>query len=136
MHVLDASVWVSLFFPEDMRHAETVAWVTQVIQGQTPFAAPILVLPEVAGAVARRSGVAAYGTRAAGQVARFPALTLASLDEPLAALATDLAARAYLRGSDATYVALALRLGAPLVTWDAQQRDRTRQVVATYSPLF
>jgi predicted nucleic acid-binding protein len=39
-----------------------------------------------------------------------------------------------LRGADAVYVALARRLGMPLVTWDAEQRERAKPVVRVVTP--
>ena len=105
----------------------------QVVQGE-PVAAPLLVLAEVAGAVARRTGVSELGARAVSQMQRLPNARLVPVDTELAQLGAQLAAELRLRGADALYVALARRLSIPLVTWDQEQRERGRPLVAVLNP--
>jgi predicted nucleic acid-binding protein len=132
--VLDASVWVSFLFPDDAFHRRTIDWFEHTADLRQQLASPLLVLPEVSGAIARRTRYAEDGLAGAAEVARFPSLSLVPLDEDLAQAAADVAARHYLRGSDAVYAALALHLGVPLVTWDEEQRERARRVVTAVTP--
>ena len=37
-------------------------------------------------------------------------------------------------GSCSVYVALARRLGVPLVTWDREQRERGREAIVAWTP--
>ena len=56
------------------------------------------------------------------------------LDETLARQALDVAASHHLRGSDAVYVAVALRFGSSLATLHREQQERLAAVVSTYQP--
>ncbi|MSQ13680.1 MAG: PIN domain-containing protein [Dehalococcoidia bacterium] len=134
MYVVDASVWVSGFFPTDSAHEVSLRWLGAIIESGANAFAPALVLPEVAGAIARRSGATEMGVEAADQLTSLPTLQIVILDTEIAALSTRLAAELRLRGADAVYVALARRLGMSLVTWDAEQRERAGQVVRAMTP--
>ena len=83
--------------------------------------APALALAEVAGAISRRTGHSSLGTGATASLQRLPSMRLIPVDVELAQLGAELAAGLHLRGADALYVALAHRLGVPLVTWDREQ---------------
>jgi predicted nucleic acid-binding protein len=65
---------------------------------------------------------------------RFPHVTWINLDENLAALAAEIAARHRLRGSDAVDVAVARRFATPLVTLDAERLERVQTVVTVRRP--
>jgi predicted nucleic acid-binding protein len=134
VYVVDASVWVSWFVPADAHHDPSRRWMSaQVAQGE-PIVAPLLVLAEVAGAVARRTGLSALGAHAVSLVRHLPNARLVAVDEELAQLGALVAAQLRLRGADALYVALARRLGIPLVTWDQEQRERGRPLIAVLNP--
>ena len=91
-----------------------------------------MALVEIAGAVARRTGQT--GLEAASLVERLPITRLVPVDVELARLAAEVAASLQLRGADATYVALAQRLGIPLVTWDEEQRQRGKSAAQVFTP--
>jgi predicted nucleic acid-binding protein len=61
-------------------------------------------------------------------------LFLETVDEDLARESARLAIDLGLRGSDAVYVAVALRHSYTLVSWDREQRERARSVVDVASP--
>lgn len=65
MFVVDASVWVSRFLPDDDFHKVSKAWLDKMIEEGIVLAAPALLIPEVAGAIARRTGSARAGIPAA-----------------------------------------------------------------------
>ena len=56
------------------------------------------------------------------------------VDRALGLQAYHLAANLRIRGADAIYVALAQSLSIPLITWDAEQQQRTVGHITTYTP--
>jgi len=127
--VLDASVWVSCLVPQDAHHEPSRRWLAQHMAEAGLTVAPALILPEVSGPVARRTGRSRLGREAAKALRRLPGLRLVTLDAQLAGEAEALAAEYRLRGADSVYVAVARRLKLPLVTWDAEQLERAADVV-------
>lgn len=137
MYVVDASVWVSSLFQTDVTHEASLRWLQGTVQRREFIFAPALLLPEVGGAIARRSGVPAVGIQALDRLQGFLSLRTVPLDLELAQKSARLAANLRLRGADAVNVALARRLGMPLVTWDGEQRERARsavRVIRTMTP--
>ena len=132
--VVDASVWVSRASHGDVTHALTRAWFEHQATDGGLLVAPVLMLAEVAGAIARITGHGEAGRGVAERVTRLPALRLVAIDNEVGRRSAEIAADLRLRGSDAVYVALAERLGLPLVTWDAEQRVRGSRIVATLAP--
>ncbi|WP_322802155.1 type II toxin-antitoxin system VapC family toxin [Thermoflexus sp.] len=132
--VVDASVWVSALVPADGHHAASRRWLEARLREGALLIAPVILLAEVGGAIARRTGDAALGRRAAGMLLAFPTLRLTPVDERLGGKAALLAARLRLRGVDAVYVATAVLLGVPLVTWDVEQRERALPVIQAQAP--
>ncbi len=132
--VVDASVLVSRLVPHDVHHEPSRRWLASHVEGGGLVVAPALLLPEVAGAVARRTAEPRLAQRAVEAVLRLPALRLVPVDEVLARAAARLAGQLRLRGADALYVATAARLRLPLVTWDTEQRDRAARLVQVLVP--
>jgi predicted nucleic acid-binding protein len=132
--IVDASVVVSRLVPHDVHHQASRRWLTRHVAGGGLVIAPALLLPEVAGAVARRTGEPRLARRAVDAVLRLPSLRLVPVDDLLARAAARLASRLRVRGVDAVYIAAAAGLRLPLVTWDVEQRDRASAVVAVLSP--
>ncbi len=134
MHVVDASVWVGRFVPSDAHYQASRTWLGALVDRGQPIVAPALAPVEVAGAVARVTGLSETGIRAASLMQRLPNVRLVPVDAELAQLGVQVAADLRLRGGDALYVALARRLGVPLVTWDEEQRQRGGQAVTAITP--
>lgn len=134
MYVVDASVWVSRFVGGDVHHEASYLWLAGLVQERTAIAAPALLLPEVAGAIARRSGRPELATRALSLLQRLPNVRLVPIEVELSQLAGRFAADQALRGADAVYVSLAYRLGIPLVTWDTEQRERGPTNISVFTP--
>lgn len=132
--VVDASVVASRLVPHDVHHETTRRWLTRHVEGGGLLVVPALLLPEVAGAVARRTGDPRLARRAVDAVLRVPGLRLVPVDEVLARMAAGLAGRLRVRGADAVYVALAAALRLPLVTWDVEQCDRAARLVPVLTP--
>jgi predicted nucleic acid-binding protein len=132
--VVDASVVVSRLVPHDVHHEASRRWLMQYIADGGLLISPTLLLAEVAGAVARRTGKPRLARRAVAAVLRLPALRLVPVDEALARAAASLAGRFRVRGADAVYIAAAAALGVPLATWDLEQRERAAHVVEVFVP--
>ncbi len=134
MIVTDASVWVSHLIAQDAHHSKSRRWLTQVVKQGAIIAAPALLLAEVAGAIARRTGDTDLGNKALNHILSTPDLRLVYTDSELGMLAARLAAGQRLRGADAFYVAVAYHLKIPLVSWDQEQIDRVRDLITAYTP--
>ena len=132
--VIDASVWVSRLVPNDMFHAPVKAWMEQGRSQGVVFLSPALLLPEVAGAISRRTGEPGLAHRAAETLAQLPGMRLVEMDQSLVLEAARLAADLGLRGADSLYVALAARLNIPLLTLDEDQKTRAESVIPVHSP--
>lgn len=132
--VADASVFVSVLLPEDSHHASSRSWLRRHLLEGTVLAAPIFLLTEVGGAIARRTGEPDLGHRAVAQLQRLPVLRIVPVDRRLGLLATELAVDLRLRGADAVYVAVAAELEIPLVSWDDEQRERAAARISVRRP--
>ena len=132
--VTDASVWVSHLIAQDVHHSASRRWMTEMVDHGAVIAAPALLLAEVAGAIARRTGDADLGQKALNHILSTPDLRLVYTDSELGMLAARLAASQGLRGADALYVAVAYHLKIPLVSWDQEQIDRVNDLITAYMP--
>jgi predicted nucleic acid-binding protein len=134
MTVTDASIWVSRFLPEDAFHAASRDWLMNAASGQSSLIAPASLLPEVAGAIARRTGSTRLGYQAVQQIRQVPNLQLVALDTDLCDFAAEVASTNRLRGADALYVAVAHQLQTALVSWDHEQLERAAGFAQAYRP--
>lgn len=134
MIVVDSSIWVSRMVPQDAFHSASRRWIANAVSGGETLVIPSLALAETAGAVARRTGHAVVGRQTARWILRIPGLRVDPVDRAVAMVAARLAADLMLRGPDAVFVALAYRLGVPLITWDSEQANRASPLVTTLQP--
>lgn len=134
MIVVDSSIWVSRTVPQDAFHSASRRWIANAVSGGETLVIPSLALAETAGAVARRTGYAVVGRQTARWILRIPGLRVDPVDRAVAMVAARLAADLMLRGPDAVFVALAYRLGVPLITWDSEQANRASPLVTTLQP--
>ena len=133
--VVDASVWVSALVGRDTHHGVSRRWLQQRLEATEPLIAPTLLLPEVAGAVARRTGAAEDGLEAAAEIQTMSAVRLVSLDAAICGEAARLAATLKLRGADAVYVAVARALNLAVVTWDQEIILRAGGIIEVIQPV-
>ena len=131
--VVDASVWVSRLVSEDIFHIPVRDWMKTQRAGNVEFLAPSLLLAEVGGAISRRTGSPKLGKKAIEQLQNLPGLRLVEMDNGLVSEAAQLAAELGLRGADSTYVAVASRLNLPLVSLDADQKERAGKKITIQS---
>ncbi len=132
--VVDASVWVSRLVPQDMHHEASRHWFEAFTAGGGRVVAPVLLLPEIAGAISRRTGAPDLARRTVQQLPRLRMLRLVALDRRLGQAASQLAADLGLRGADATYVAIADQLEVPLLTWDNEHVDKAGRRITVRTP--
>ncbi len=95
------------------------------VQAAERFAAPELLLAELGGAIARRTGSPQLAKQTLAVILRIPELRLLKLQGELVSTAAQLAAEYGLRGAAAFYSAAAAQLTIPLVTLDVDQHERT-----------
>jgi predicted nucleic acid-binding protein len=131
---VDASVFLNAFNPYEAGHENSLCLLSHAQAQAVPIVVPTLLLPEVAAAVSRGRQDAALARDFASTLRRLPHLVWVPLDETLARQAADVAAQHCLRGSDAVYVAVALRFGSTLVTLDREQRERVADAVTARFP--
>jgi predicted nucleic acid-binding protein len=132
--VIDASVWVSRFVPQDAFHASSRRWLATHVAAGGKLVSPALLPVEVAGAVSRRARDRQLARRVLKALLRVPALRIVPIDPALGRASAELAADLGLRGADAIYAALARQLGLPLITWDEDQRQRASAMIDAFSP--
>jgi predicted nucleic acid-binding protein len=133
--VVDASLWVSQLVPSDAHHPTARRWLDAALAaGAWTPVVPALALPEVAGAVARHTGVPALGEEALTALRAVPGLRVVALDASLGEEAGRVAARLGLRGADAVYVAVAHALDVPLVTLDDELEARAGRFIRVLRP--
>jgi predicted nucleic acid-binding protein len=133
-YTIDASVFVNAFNPHEGGHAESLQLLASIQEHGDPVMVPVLILPEIAAAVARASDDRVGALEYADAMAALPHVTLVALTAAVARQAAELAATHRLRGADAVYLAVAHRYGATLVSRDAEQRIRGSVVVPCLSP--
>lgn len=131
---VDASVFLNAFLSHEAGHEESARLLAHLRKEGASIVAPTLLLPEVAGAIARGQDDPDLGQQLAAGLERLSSLLLVRLDVPLARQAAAVAAQHRLRGSDAVYGAVALQFGSTLVTRDREQRERLAAVLPTRSP--
>jgi len=93
------------------------------------YISPALLLPEMAGAISRRTRDSRLANQAVERLQRLPSVRLVEMDQSLVQAATRLAADLGLRGADSMYVALAARLNLPLVTLDRDQKTKAASTI-------
>lgn len=134
MFVVDASVWVARYVNTDVHHQESLQWMAQNFRNRIDIYCPTILLPEVAGPIARRTGDEQSAREAVLHISSLSSIFLIPLDIELAYLSARFAADLNLKGADAVYVALAAVRRATLITLDEEQRTRASRVVPTARP--
>lgn len=134
MIVVDASVWVSALGLRDVHYRVSRDWLAHYLSGGGLVLAPVILLAEVGGAIARLRNNPRRGKLAISRLRELASLRLVPHDLAFAETAARMAADLRLRGTDAMYVTVSLALDIPLVTWDREQLQRASAVVAVQTP--
>lgn len=132
--IVDASVWVASVLDKDAHHDVCLAFMHRFVKERQIAVVPLLVWPEIAGAVARRTEDPERGNKVAELIAAKTWVRGVPLDASLAHESMLLAARLRLRGADAVYVSLAAAYHEPLLTLDAEMLERAGGVVKVFTP--
>jgi predicted nucleic acid-binding protein len=134
IYTVDASVFLNAFNPYEAGHEESRRFLELLQARAIPIIVPTLLLPEVAAAVRRGTGNESLAREFTSSLERLPHLMLIPLDTTLARQAVDVAVVHGLRGSEAVYLAVALRFGSGLATLDHEQHDRSSGALSAYYP--
>lgn len=132
--VVDANVWLSAASASEPDHANSVGFLHAAMTMQVEFLLPALILPEVAGTVARRTRKPTDGLAFAEQLRRLPRARFLELTMARAQAAAGLAGKAFLRGADAQYAALAVEHHVALVTLDRELHGRSARSLTCLTP--
>ncbi len=135
MIVLDTSVWIGILLRSDFHHLSSRAWYGRWSSSAEPIHMPSLVLTEIAGVLGRVGEPPTAVLRLIDSLVQRPEIQLHAFDTELARFSAEVAVAARLKGADATFVALAATLAAPLLTWDREQRERGRGFCRTMTPV-
>ena len=127
--VVDASVWVSRMIEGDEFHVAVKSWMNTQRGQDTTFVSPSLLLAEVGGVISRVTGKPELGLNAIQKIENLPEVRIVEMDKALMDEASRIAAKYSLRGADSVYVAVASTLKIPLVTFDADQREKASKFV-------
>lgn len=133
-YTIDASVFLNAFNSAEPGYRDSNQLLDELHRRSSPIILPSLVFPEVAATISRVQGDAALARSFAQTLRRWPGLIVVALDDALAQQAVDVAAQHQLRGSDAVYVAVAIRFACVLVTLDCEQRQRAAGAVSALAP--
>lgn len=122
--VVDAGVLVSAADASDAFSAAGRAFLERAAAREAPLHLPAHARLELTCALARRLRRRDVARRLAQRMLRALSVTEHALDAALIEEAIAHGTHGLLRAGDAPYVALAVRLGATLVTWDADLLER------------
>lgn len=131
---IDASVFVNAFSPTEVGSDNSLEFIEATRRQGIPVILPVLVLPEISAAIARKQNNTDLALGLVQELRLFSNITFVAVDEILADLAVDIAANRRLRGSDAVYAAVALRFSTELVTLDREQLERLPEVIPVRAP--
>lgn len=129
MAIIDASVYVASINQHEEFHERSLAWLHQAIAAKIPLHAPAILLAEVAAAIGRGQNDVELAHRAVSLLRNSRLIRLRPVSIALAESAAKIAWEKRIRGCDAVYVALALQLSQPLVTFDSQQARRSSAII-------
>ncbi|MCO6451057.1 MAG: type II toxin-antitoxin system VapC family toxin [Caldilineales bacterium] len=132
--VIDASVFVASIQPQERYHADGRLLLERLTKQKVEICVPALVLAEIAAAIARGTTDSGKAEKDVALIQEVPGLQIITIDQELGILAARIAARRFIRGCDAVYVALSMTLDVPLITLDRQQREQTPNMIIALTP--
>jgi predicted nucleic acid-binding protein len=108
--------------------------LAEIDRQQIRMVQPMLFLPEVCGAVRRRTGREDMAAALTDVLLRSPLMTMSPLTLDVATESAACAVRLGLRGADACYVATSRLEQTTLITLDIKVIERTRVLAHVWSP--
>ncbi|CAN5763815.1 hypothetical protein BH10CHL1_BH10CHL1_39990 [soil metagenome] len=133
-YVIDASVFLASMQQPELARGDARALLQYIATKNWQVYAPMIVLPEITGSLARNKGSLAHAQNFIWFIRRQVHVEIVNIDERLGYLAADLAAQQHIRGCDAVYVALAQMRNAILITLDQEQRQRVPPGITARTP--
>ena len=132
--VVDANVFVAAIRSGERDCDSCREFLQQCLMSAAIMICPVIILAEITGCIAR-----AVQSRHEAELALFkfqknPCLRLVSVHQSLAESAAQIAARCFLKGADALYLATAQHHKATLITLDDEILKRGPLVVAVQTP--
>lgn len=131
---IDTSVFVSAFTSSEPAHRESRAFMLGIREQSIPIIVSVRVLAEISAALSRGQGKPELGLAFVQELWNLPNTTFVDMDDSVATLAVEVAARHGLPSSKAVYAAVALRFGTELITLDKEQLDRLPKVLPVRKP--
>jgi predicted nucleic acid-binding protein len=119
---------------QDTNHIPARAWLQTFIGSGSQLAGPMILVVETAAALSRLTGAPTVAHNAIVYLHSFAPMSLVPMEQPLVDEAADTAANLGLRAADAMYLALAKRLGVPLVTFDQEQLVKAAGIISVVRP--
>jgi predicted nucleic acid-binding protein len=134
LYTIDASVHVSAVNSTEAGSETSQTFLRLLRQYQVPQVGPMLLLAEIAAAVARALDDNRFAIRLATMIRTWPGYTLVPLDGKLVDRTIRIGATARLRGADAVYAAVVEQYNTTLVTLDRQQQERLSRTIRVLGP--
>lgn len=131
---IDASVWLAALWAHEPGHAAAGRALAEIDRQQIRMVQPTLFLPEVCGAVRRRTGREDMAAALTEALLLSPLMTMSPLTLDVATESAACAIRLGLRGADACYVATSRLEQTTLITLDLEVIERARVLVDVRSP--
>jgi len=132
--VVDASVFVAGSRTVEEQYAASEEFLSLATLRDESIHCPSIVLPECAAAIMRATGDPSVARETVQQIRRAVRPELVPLNIPSAEQAVEITVQCRTRGADSCYVALAVALGAVLITWDREMLERGSSIVKTMTP--
>ena len=132
--VVDACIFVAEQIENQPEFAIADEFFEHCVRKGVRLCAAVIVLAEVAGAIARITADSGLGSVAMTRIVQFPNLALRQIDIEFAEAAARAASRYFLRGADSHYVALARELKCPLITHDDEVLKRCPPTMQVLTP--
>jgi predicted nucleic acid-binding protein len=131
---IDASVWLAALWAHEPGYAAAAQVLAEIDRQQIRMVQPMLFLPEVCGAVRRRTGSEDMAAALTDVLLRSPLMTMSPLTLDVATESAACAVRLGLRGADACYVATSRLEQTTLITLDIEVIERARVLAHVWSP--
>ncbi len=134
MYVIDASVRMSWFMPDDAHHSDARQWRDGALEREAEIFTPGILLPEVAGALARITGDSEFATHMLDRLVATTNMRVVYHDVRSYMAAAELAADLRIKGGDAMYTQVAIERWPMLISLDDQQVERSRSLITEARP--
>jgi predicted nucleic acid-binding protein len=133
-YTIDASVFLNAFNRRERGHPESLRLLAAIEKLGDPVIVPALVVAEIASAIARTTNDRDTALTLARATASLPHVTLIPITAAMAMDTADIAATYRLRGSDASYVAVAEKYATTLVSLDPEHLTKGAHVAVCQTP--